>query len=214
MSQKGDSPEQVKAYIEARKAKFPSKEKVEKMQKEAVKSEDSEPIALKKKRIRADKGKEEVEEESESPAKKEKVDFEEGEVGSSDSSEESSSEESTTDDSDSESTMDNVDESDEKSSAEEIQPTSNKEKHCQWYLRGNCKFGGKCTFKHDPYERQKAFENVRRQPKKIGKLILPKPEEGLLRKLLEKEIQEEENMILDCFRYFIKTDFLEKIPEE
>lgn len=43
----------------------------------------------------------------------------------------------------------------------------------------------------------------------MGKLILPKPADSLVRKLLSKEIQNEYDIVLQCFRLFVENSFLQ-----
>ena len=57
-------------------------------------------------------------------------------------------------------------------------------------------------------------EEARSKKAKKGQLFLPKPLTGgdrgtLLKKLLRDEISKEENVILQCFRYLVKNNFLQ-----
>eukprot|EP00475_Leptophrys_vorax_P040065 TRINITY_DN7373_c0_g1_i1.p1 TRINITY_DN7373_c0_g1~~TRINITY_DN7373_c0_g1_i1.p1 ORF type:complete len:404 (+),score=76.56 TRINITY_DN7373_c0_g1_i1:120-1214(+) len=88
----------------------------------------------------------------------------------------------------------------------------NRKQICTWYLRGSCKFGSRCSSVHDPYERQKSIESFYSQPRRAGSLMMPKPSQNLLQKLLEKEIHMEQSLILQCLRYIVSSDFLAQEP--
>jgi hypothetical protein len=104
-----------------------------------------------------------------------------------------------------------TEETDEETSEALEQPKKTvRKQNCTWYLRGNCKFGGRCSFVHDPHEREKSIENFYNQPRRAGSLVLPKPTQNLLHKLVEKEVHVEQSMILQCFRYIVQSDFLTK----
>ena len=108
--------------------------------------------------------------------------------------------------------------------------TKPQRKHfCQYYTRGKCKNGKDCRYVHDEeakteFELQKQArlsmsaieleEEARSKKAKKGQLFLPKPLTGgdrgtLLKKLLRDEISKEENVILQCFRYLVKNNFLQ-----
>lgn len=148
INSKGDSPEQIAAYIDARKKNFPTRVNIIAKEEEAKeKMERGELLAPKVERFGKRKGVDSVTTEDECGGKK----------------------------------------------------------HCTWYLRGSCKFGKRCTYVHDPLKRAESVCENRMMPRKIGSLIVPKPAESLLRKLLEKEIHAEESLALQCVRYLVRT---------
>lgn len=105
---------------------------------------------------------------------------------------------------------------------------------CQYFSRGRCKHGEECRYIHDKgaqasyaEERKKRqrmnaseLEQLeRKQHAKKGKLFLPKPLAGgdrgtLLKRLLQDDISSEENIILQCFRYFTTSNFFEGSSKE
>jgi hypothetical protein len=102
-------------------------------------------------------------------------------------------------------------------------------KACTLYTQfGRCRRRGRCSFVHDKdamiayrNEHKSLIKNVNDNNGSDNRnisvnsnrgLILPKPLDGgsrgtLLRKLLSKEINEEENIILQCFRYIVSSNF-------
>ena len=51
------------------------------------------------------------------------------------------------------------------------------------------------------------------QPRQIGNLVVPKPAESLLAKLLESEIHQEQSLILQSFRFFMRNNFLQTLEK-
>lgn len=86
---------------------------------------------------------------------------------------------------------------------------------CKWFQRGTCRSGARCAFSHelttgDGVGKRKAPDGCRLGP---GGLRLPKPESQLLRKLLRGEIRAEQNVVLKCFRFFVRNSFFDGVDE-
>ncbi|KAF7728324.1 nuclear fragile X mental retardation protein interacting protein 1 [Apophysomyces ossiformis] len=71
---------------------------------------------------------------------------------------------------------------------------------CKYFARGKCGHGDSCRFAHEKIERPK------REPKMPEVVFRKRP--NLLRMLLDKEIRQEKNIVLQCFRYIVENDFL------
>jgi hypothetical protein len=91
---------------------------------------------------------------------------------------------------------------------------------CKFFIKGQCRKGKHCRNIHDQAARDKAKElraekmekigDDSERPKGKGALYLPKPFAGgqrgtLLKNLLQDSISEEENVVLQCFRYISKN---------
>ncbi|KAI8988840.1 hypothetical protein BDB01DRAFT_833878 [Pilobolus umbonatus] len=79
-------------------------------------------------------------------------------------------------------------------------PPTNKprpKKLCIYFKKGHCRNGEMCHFSHE-----KPKPRVKGPPPK-------KKNRNLLFKLLEKEIQQEKSVILQCIRYIVDNDYLE-----
>lgn len=111
-------------------------------------------------------------------------------------------------------------------------------KLCDFFLRGHCKNGFKCFNKHDsaarneyraingvsgkstakstdPLSSSKDSSNKKSTRNANGELSIPEPLAGgergtLWRKLLEDEIDKEENLILQCLRFLVQNNFLQE----
>ena len=92
-------------------------------------------------------------------------------------------------------------------------------KTCSYFVKGKCRRGSKCIYLHDSSLKTAVSldDNDRDiRPKSNNKLIVPKPLVGgergtLLKKLLEDDIMAEDNIILQCLRYFVKNDYFDNI---
>lgn len=96
---------------------------------------------------------------------------------------------------------------------------------CPYFVSGHCRRGKKCKLFHDKKskraQKKKSQTNddenaIDRKENQKGKLYLPKPlfggEKGtLLKKLLEDEINFEENIILQCIHYIVTNNFFDKL---
>jgi len=83
---------------------------------------------------------------------------------------------------------------------------------CSFFLKGNCRHGDACRFSHNERDAQGRPQGVK---KTGGKLYVPPPLAGgargtLLRTLLKPEIDQEENLVLQCIAFLNKTDFLDE----
>ncbi|KAL0082137.1 hypothetical protein F4703DRAFT_1863791 [Phycomyces blakesleeanus] len=74
---------------------------------------------------------------------------------------------------------------------------------CKYFARGQCRRGDACHFSHEIKPKVKRSEH--RQPAKVEP-VNKRP--NLLRMLLDKDIRQERNIILQCFRYITDNDFL------
>ena len=113
-------------------------------------------------------------------------------------------------------------------------------KQCEFFLRAFCKRGPKCFNIHDPAQRaeyraknptekrgdkdssssgdKKDKEHRFGQLNSNGELSIPAPLAGgqrgtLWRKLLEDQVTEEENIVLQCLRFLVQSNFLDKTAE-
>ncbi|KAI8366955.1 hypothetical protein EDC96DRAFT_507565 [Choanephora cucurbitarum] len=78
-------------------------------------------------------------------------------------------------------------------------PEDRPKRRCKYFISGRCKRGDECTFLHEKPEPKP------KQPRPTP-AINRRP--NLLFKLLEKEIQQEKNVILQCLRHLVDHDFL------
>jgi len=74
---------------------------------------------------------------------------------------------------------------------------------CQYFARGYCRHGDSCRFAHES-----PSENVEQQEKDLSqrpeaRTKVPSRPSTLLQKLLAKEIRQEKNYILQCFRHLV-----------
>eukprot|EP00741_Cyanophora_paradoxa_P012666 tig00020614_g12237.t1 len=70
---------------------------------------------------------------------------------------------------------------------------------CKYFARGFCKLGGRCGFSHDLQPGAK--------PAPPRPPPAPTHPRTLLQKLLSKEIRQEKNYIMQCFRYLVENKF-------
>ncbi|KAI8984525.1 hypothetical protein BDF20DRAFT_860386 [Mycotypha africana] len=75
-------------------------------------------------------------------------------------------------------------------------------KRCKWFALGRCKKGDQCTFLHQKPEHKK------NQPPQPKSAVTFKRRPNLLYKLLEKEIRQEKSAILQCLRYIVDNNYL------
>lgn len=81
--------------------------------------------------------------------------------------------------------------------------------------KGSCKYGKRCYFIHGDITSSKGESKNTRKHARIGdkdckmdnKGKDPKKIKNLYGKLVECEIEKEDNIILQCFRYFVQTEF-------
>ena len=90
-------------------------------------------------------------------------------------------------------------------------------KICNYYLKGKCRRGNSCTYLHDSnLKKESSLDTTGEKKPNSNKLIVPKPLAGgergtLLKKLLEDEIMAEDNVVLQCLRYFVKNEYFDNI---
>ncbi|KAI8373113.1 uncharacterized protein BYT42DRAFT_647053 [Radiomyces spectabilis] len=83
-------------------------------------------------------------------------------------------------------------------------PTAKPKKRlCRYFMEGRCKRGDQCHFAHD--EEQKKLKQEQKKPTPPAQPVRKQP--NLLRKLLDKEINTERNIILQGFRYITENNF-------
>lgn len=90
-----------------------------------------------------------------------------------------------------------------------------KKKQCLVFKKkGRCKFGDKCHFSHDsPAKGEINAKNRNNAKNKDKKGVLEKGSlSSLYGKLVVQEREKEDNMILQCFRYFVQSDFCSRTP--
>lgn len=87
---------------------------------------------------------------------------------------------------------------------------------CRSFAKGKCKRGENCPFSHHPADRAKEVKDKQKgtqgqqnkhQKSKSGNTV---NHPSLLRKVLDKDIHRENSVILQCFRFFRRNDFLEE----
>jgi hypothetical protein len=77
-----------------------------------------------------------------------------------------------------------------------------KRKLCRYYMKGSCKQGTSCKFEHD--DSVKVFREERTKRRKLDS------QKGLLKALLQKDIEREHEILLQAVRYLVrKTDFVQ-----
>jgi hypothetical protein len=92
---------------------------------------------------------------------------------------------------------------------------------CSYFLNNRCKHGSSCRFAHDDQARQAAQQRKQRDDtdpdSSLGKrsrngLNIPRPAPSLLRKLLATEVHREFSSIFQCFRHLVQHDFFQSPP--
>jgi hypothetical protein len=76
---------------------------------------------------------------------------------------------------------------------------------CSYFLKGKCRKGGRCPFVHNSSSQDSPKEAEKVVP--MTPLSLPPP--SLYRKLVASEVHNEENVILQCIRFFARENFFE-----
>ncbi|ORZ03563.1 hypothetical protein BCR43DRAFT_451034 [Syncephalastrum racemosum] len=192
-----DTPEALNAWIQARKKNWPTKANVERKEQEK----------RKRQLERSDRPKQEPKEKKQKTA--EDIRAIVGDYGSSSECEEEEGSKvpsSTRSDEEEDDIMDPerdaVTSKDPKAMGRVGSPPPTRpRKLCKYFMtKRGCLHGDKCTFSHErpsrPEPRQKKPPMTKSRP-------------NLLRKLLEKEIEQERNVLLQCFRHIVDNDFFQ-----
>ncbi|KAI7884006.1 hypothetical protein K492DRAFT_235075 [Lichtheimia hyalospora FSU 10163] len=192
-----NTPEELAAWIEARKRNWPTKANVERKQREEAERvvRGQLPKDNDKKRKRKDGGNVD----SNKVPKMESMNVL-GAYGSDDDDDDDDNNES---DSDASVDMerDAVTAKDPTSMGKIALPNEHKARgpRCRFFARGHCRHGNKCRYVHEKPTQQ----NTKRT--QVTPIEEKRP--TLLRMLLAKEIKEEQNVILQCFRHIVDNQF-------
>ncbi|CAO3612043.1 unnamed protein product [Cunninghamella blakesleeana] len=91
-------------------------------------------------------------------------------------------------------------------SSDENSQSQKPKKLCKYFMRGKCVHGDQCRYSHEkPKKTQQQQQN---KPKPVESF---RKRPHLLRMLLSKEIRQEHNIILQCFRYLKEQKFFDSI---
>ncbi|KAI9254687.1 hypothetical protein EDC94DRAFT_618124 [Helicostylum pulchrum] len=181
------TPEELQAWIEARKKNWPSKDNVERKKLEEEEKEARGEISNKKRAANKKR--------DQQIAKKQKLDEKKNSLVAQYDS-----------DSDSENDVmdpekDAISSKDPSSMGKILLPEDKPKRRCKYFMSGKCSKGDQCDFSHQKPEPKP------KQPKPAPTF---KKRPNLLFKLLEKEIKQENNVILQCLRYIVDNDYFGK----
>ncbi|KAI8083511.1 hypothetical protein BDF21DRAFT_416092 [Thamnidium elegans] len=181
------TPEELEAWIEARKKNWPSKDNIERKKLEEEEKEARGEISNKKRAANKKR--------DQQIAKKQKLDEKKNSIVAQYDS-----------DSDSEDDImdpekDAISSKDPSSMGKILLPEDKPKRRCKYFMSGKCSKGDQCDFSHQ------RPESKPKQPKAAPTF---KKRPNLLFKLLEKEIKQEKNVILQCLRYIIDNDYFGK----
>ena len=79
-----------------------------------------------------------------------------------------------------------------------------RKKPCFKFSKGNCKFGDKCNYSHDPESKNEISINKRKETEKKNHSTNT-GKESLLRKLLMSDINKERSVVLECIRHLLSN---------
>ncbi|KAK4516747.1 uncharacterized protein ATC70_011725 [Mucor velutinosus] len=182
-----DTPEELAAWIAARKKNWPSKDNIVRKEQEMAEKEarGELPVNNKKRKLN-DRNKQQQNKKSKS--------------------EESSLVDAQYDsNSDSDDTMDPekdaISSKDPSAMGKILLPEDRPKRRCKYFMMGKCKRGDECGFSHEKPEPR---------PKQPKNAPVFKKRPNLLFKLLEKDIMQEKSVILQCLRYITDNNFFGK----
>lgn len=75
-------------------------------------------------------------------------------------------------------------------------------------MRGKCRHGDACTYKHDETERERRKRRKREKRADAPVVTCAERDGGLLRRLLQPDIDKEHDILLQAIRYIVRTSFL------
>ncbi|CDH51468.1 hypothetical protein RO3G_16231 [Lichtheimia corymbifera JMRC:FSU:9682] len=191
------TPEELAAWIEARKRNWPTKANIERKQREQADraARGQLPKESDKKRKRKDDGNVD----SNKVPKMESMNVL-GAYGSDDDDDDDSESDS---DASVDIERDAVTAKDPTSMGKIALPSEHKPRsgpRCRFFARGNCRHGNKCRYIHEKPTQQQNTKRSQPTP-------MEEKRPNLLRMLLAKEIKEEQNIILQCFRHIVDNQF-------
>ncbi|CAO3629723.1 unnamed protein product [Mucor fragilis] len=182
-----DTPEELAAWIAARKKNWPSKDNVDRKEQEMAEKEarGELPVNNNKKRKANDRNKQQNKK-----SKTEEASLVDAHYDS---------------DSDSDGIMDPerdaISSKDPSAMGKILLPQDRPKRRCKYFMIGKCKRGDACGFSHEKPEAR---------PKQPKNAPVVKKRPNLLFKLLEKDIMQEKSVILQCLRYIADNNFFGK----
>ncbi|CEP13946.1 hypothetical protein [Parasitella parasitica] len=190
------TPEELEAWIAARKKNWPSKDNIERKQQENAEKEARGELLPGKKR-KSDVKNTSNEQRPKKKNKSEQLSLVAAQYDSNSDSDDLMDLE-----------KDAISSKDPSAMGKILLPEDRPKRRCKYFMMGNCKRGDDCGFSHEK------SESKPKQPKQPRSAPAIRKKPNLLFKLLEKEIMQEKSVILQCLRYIVDNKFFGKDEQQ
>ncbi|OZJ05482.1 hypothetical protein BZG36_01621 [Bifiguratus adelaidae] len=82
-------------------------------------------------------------------------------------------------------------------------------KPCKYFVKGNCRRGKRCTFRHDAEDRKNQKMNATDKAADVPRSMRINNRPNLLQALLQKEINNEHKILMQCFSWLSDQGYLD-----